>query len=170
VGVVRDVQVRPPLQPGPDEVHERFERTLLPIAIGRTKRVEANGSPVENVSGLRMACELGVPRFVAPVPELRRSIHLHEEIGFAAPAVGQDDALVDDVGAGTHRGSCLLGGRNPFSFGARPRNAHDAAPLAFEAFEMPPLVGLALGGEHVGLGLAPFLDRARAASRSRRIR
>ena len=60
---------------------------------------------LEQEVGLDAARELRVGDLVAPGAEVGRAVvYAQEEVGVAAPAVVEEGALVDDLGAGAHRG------------------------------------------------------------------
>src|SRR5215211_3416983 len=95
----------------------RPERLALPrpeheVHLGGFGALEARDlraveAELQQVRRLRPPRELRVGDLVAPVAERGRRVDALEEVGEPAPPVGRDqDALVDHLGAGTHR---LLG-------------------------------------------------------------
>ena len=85
-------------------------RRLEPLDARDLLAVEAE---LQDVGGLRVPGELRVERLVAPRAERRRRLDAHQEVGVTAPAVAREDALVDDVDAGAHRGDRLARGALP---------------------------------------------------------
>ena len=81
---------------------------------------------LEDRRGLDVAGELGVRDLV--VPRAERAVGLagdvvapQEEVRVAAPGAVEERRLVDDVGAGAHRGDRLLGGRSQVRAGVPRR-------------------------------------------------
>jgi hypothetical protein len=95
------------------------------------------------VRRLCAARELRVDDLVAPRAEIGRRVHPLDEVREPAPAVAEEDALVDDVGAGAERTLGLARGalEVPGLVRVAALDRDDLATLFAEALEVRELVG-----------------------------
>ena len=115
---------------------------------------------LEEEVGLGAPGELRVGDLVAPGAEVGRAVvYAEEEVGVSGPAVVEEGALVDDLGAGAHGregGLCRCARRRRRSVEG---NLDDVLAGVLQRLEIGRLVLVALASDQVGIGSPARLDR-----------
>ena len=132
----------------------------LRVAILEGRDLFAVVRELEEVRGLRMPRELRVPQLVAPRAERRGRIDTDEKVGTATPPVGEERALIDDIGSGGHRCPRCLRRGGPIEIDDRPGDLDDARAQVAKSRQPGELVGFSFGSEQLGLRAPALLDYA----------